>query len=278
MIMKNKYAKIVVIMSLAGLLITSCYKSFDPGSYAPAFTINGFTSSRDIKKANLVGYWAFEGSYIDSVSSKVATGVGTTFVNGFKGKAMQGAMSGYVISDITSAISNLHSFTISYWINTPLNTAGIVGTVNIARTDDFWGNLDMFYENGGTASSTVFKTHVNNNGNGAWIVDNITNPWNTWMNVTITYDQGTSTFVTYINGSVLSTNVNAGFGSVIFQNATKLIFGTVQFQTSPSLGTAGGSQGWASYLTGIMDEIRIYNAPLTAAEVNSLVVLQGKGK
>jgi len=276
--MKNKFSIIVAVVSIAGLLLASCYKEFDPKSYAAAFTINGFTSSRDIQKSSLVGYWAFEGSYMDSVSGKSATGVGTSFVNGFKGKAMQGAINGYVISDVTTAVANLHSFTISYWINTPLNSSGIVGTVNISRSDDFWGNLDMFYENGGTATSSVFKTHVNNNGNGAWVVDNFTNPWNTWMNVTLTYDQATSTFKTYINGSTISTNVNAGFGSVVFQNATKLIFGAVQFQTNPSLGTAGGSQGWASYLTGIMDEIKIYNVALSASEVNALVILQGKGK
>ena len=276
--MKNKYIILTVVISITGLLLTSCYNGFDPKSYAPAFTINGFTASRDIKKSNLVGYWAFEGSYIDSVTNTAATNVGTSFVNGFKGKAMQGANNAYVISTVSSAVANLHSFTISYWINTPQNTSGIVGTVNISRTDDFWGNLDMFYENGSTATSSVFKTHVNNYGNGAWVVNTINNPWGSWMNITVTYDQATSTFVTYVNGSSIGSMVQSGFGSVIFQNATKLIFGTVQFQTTPSLGTAGGSQGWASYLTGIMDEVRIYNAPLSAAEVNSLVVLQGKGK
>ncbi len=268
----------MILLAAVGVVFSSCYKKFDAGSYAPAFTISGYTSSSAIAPSNLVGYWAFEGSYVDSVSSIAATGVGTTFVNGFKGKAMQGADKGYVICDVPSAIANLHSFTISYWINTPLNTSGIVGTVNVSRTDDFWGNLDMFYENGGTATSTVFKSHINNNGNGAWVVNTINNPWNTWMNVTLTYDQATSTFTTYINGSSVGSTTQAGFGSLTFQNATKLIFGTVQFQTTPSLGTAGGSQGWASYLTGSMDEIRIYNKALSTTEIGALVVLQGKGK
>ena len=58
--MKNRYTIVAIVIS--GLLLASCYKEFDPKSYAPAFTINGFTSSRDIKKSNLVGYWAFENS------------------------------------------------------------------------------------------------------------------------------------------------------------------------------------------------------------------------
>jgi hypothetical protein len=276
--MKNTYFKVMLSVFVTGCILTSCYKEFNPKSYAPPFTISGFSSVKQIKPANLVGYWAFEGSYIDSVSKTVGTGVGTTFVNGFKGKAMQGALNAYVISDVTDAVASLHSFTVSYWINTPLNSAGIAGTVNISRTDDFWGNLDMFYENGGTATSSVFKTHINSNGVGSWAVTTINNPWNTWMNVTVTYDQTTSNTITYINGSSIGTYNQPNLGSLTFQNPTKLIFGTTQFQTTPSLGTAGGPQSWASFLTGVLDEVRIYNAVLTPTEINALVVLQGKGK
>jgi hypothetical protein len=51
----------------------------------------------------------------------------------------------------------------------------------------------------------------------------------------------------------------------------------VQFQTDPSIGCCG-KQDWASYLTGVIDEVRIYNVALTTEEINALVVLQGKGK
>jgi len=56
-----------------------------------------------------------------------------------------------------------------------------------------------------------------------------------------------------------------------------MVFGCVQFQTDPSL-TNHGPESWASWLTGSLDEVRIYNKALTAEEVNALVVLQGKGK
>jgi hypothetical protein len=276
--MKNTYLKWMMTVLVTGCILTSCYDEFDPKSYAPPFTINGFSSVKQIKASNLVGYWAFEGTYIDSVSKAVATGVGTTFVNGFKGKAMQGAIGGYVIGELSNEIANMHSFTVSYWINTPLNAAGIASTVNISRSDDFWGNLDMFYENGATATSSVFKTHVNSNGVGAWSVSTINNPWNTWMNVTVTYDEATSNIITYVNGAPIGTFNQPGFGPLTFQNATNIIFGTAQFQTTPPLGTAGGPQTWASFLTGILDEVRIYNAALTESEISSMVILQGKGK
>lgn len=276
--MKNKYLNWIGLAFAAGCLFTSCYKEFNPKSYAPPFTINGFTSVKAIKPGNLVGYWAFEGSYIDSVSKTVATGVGTSFVNGFEGQALKGALKGYVIGDVSNDIAKMHSFTVSYWINTPINAVGTVGTVCISRTDDFWGNLDMYYENGGTATSAIFKTHVNNNGISAVATARISKPWDTWMNVTVTYDETTSSITTYINGSSIGVFKQANFGPLTFQNATNIIFGTSQFQTTPGIGTAGGTQTWASYLTGMMDEVRIYNAVLTPLEISSMVVLQGKGK
>ncbi|HAH22932.1 MAG TPA: hypothetical protein DCL77_04085 [Prolixibacteraceae bacterium] len=276
--MKNKYWKLILLTFTAGYLLSSCYKEFDPKTYAPPFTINGFSSVSQIKHDNLVGYWAFEGSYIDSVSKTAATGVGTSFVNGFEGQAMKGALNGYVIGDVSNDIANMHSFTVSYWINTPINAVGTVGTVCISRTDDFWGNLDMYYENGGTAATAIFKTHVNNNGQSAVATARISKPWDTWMNVTVTYDETTSSIITYINGSSIGSFKQTNFGPLTFQNATNIIFGTSQFQTTPSLGTAGGPQTWASYLTGMMDEVRIYNTVLTPSEISTMVILQGKGK
>jgi len=71
----------------------------------------------------------------------------------------------------------------------------------------------------------------------------------------------------------------AGLGNASFvDGATKIIFGTLQFQTTPSLGTAGGSQGWAGYLTGQLDEVRVYDVALSASDLKALIILQGKGK
>jgi hypothetical protein len=121
--------------------------------------------------------------------------------------------------------------------------------------------------------------HFTNNGADAWLGNyNIANRWNTWMNIAVTYDQATSTFKVFIDGSKIATQVVAGYGAVNFTNANKIIFGTVHFQTTPSSTSATGSQPWASYLTGQLDEVRIYNRALTEAELNSLVKLEGRGK
>jgi len=259
--------------------LSSCYKKFDPKSYQPPFTINGYSSVSEIGAGSLAGYWAFDGSYIDSVSKTAATGVGTSFTGGFKGQALQGADKGYVISDIPNAIKNLSSFTIDYWIKTPQNTSGILAPIVISRNDQFWGALDMFYENGSTATSGNLKVHFNGQSEVWFTNGNVSNPWNTWINIALTYDAASSTFTLYQGGSAIATTQASGLGNLVFPaTATKIIFGTEQFQATPSLGTAGGAQPWAAYLTGQMDEMRIYNKALSASDIQALIVLQGKGK
>lgn len=271
--------KMVPLLLVCGTLLTSCYKKFDPKSYQPPFTINGYTSTAEIGQGSLVGYWAFDGGYVDSVSGTAATGVGTSFTGGFKGQALQGANNGYAISDLSNAIKNLKSFTIDFWVNTSQNTSGIVAPIVISRTDQFWGALDMFFENGSTATKANLKVHFNGQSE-VWFTNGfVTNPWNSWQNIALTYDAGTSTFTLLQGGNAVATQSAAGLGNLVFPaTATKIIFGTEQFQCSPSLGTAGGPQGWASYLTGLLDEVRIYSKALSASDIQALIVLQGKGK
>lgn len=280
MIMKKLFIERgVLLVIISSVLLTSCYKSFDPKSYQPAFTINGYTSVSEIGQGSLVAYWAFDGNYLDSVSNTAGTGVGTSFIAGFKGQALQGAASGYVISDLPNAVKNLHSFTIDYWINTAQNTNGIIAPIVISKDNDFWGSLDMFFENGSTATSGNLKVHFNGQSE-VWFTNGfVSNPWKSWQNIALTYDATSSIFTLYQGGSEVAHQAAAGLGNLAFSSAaTKIIFGTEQFQCSPSIGTAGGAQGWADYLQGQMDEVRVYNKALSASDIQALIVLQGKGK
>ncbi len=269
----------VLTLAVTCFLLSSCYKKFDPSSYQPALTIGGFTSTKEVASSNLVGYWAFDGSLIDSVTNTAGTNKGTTFTNGIKGRALQGATNSYVLFDPGNNIKNLQSFTLTTWVNSPQNSNGIVGLIDIANANSFWGNLTLFFENGSTASNAVLKVHVNNNGKDAWLGNyDLANAWNTWMNLAVTYDAASSTFKVFVNGSRIATKTEANFGALKFVDANKIVFGTVQFQTTPSLTSAATSQSWASYLTGALDEVRIYNKALSENEVNALVKLEGRGK
>ncbi len=275
-IFKNK----LLVAGLLGssLCLSSCYEKFDASSYAPAVSIGGFTSTTEISPSNLVGYWSFDNNYADAVSKTAGENTGTTFANGIKGASIVGSDNKYVVSNVSNAVQNLTSFTVTSWVNTKKNDKGIVGLLDIANPDSFWGNLTIFLENGATDTKGLLKIHVNNNGKDAWLGNyDLNNFWNTWTNIAVSYDETTSTFKVFVNGNKIATQVVAGFGALKFQKPTKMVFGTVQFQTSPSL-NGGEKQSWASYLNGQLDEVRIYNKALNENEVNALVKLEGRGK
>ncbi|HMU47907.1 MAG TPA: LamG domain-containing protein [Chitinophagaceae bacterium] len=279
--MKMKNKNIIVAASAlfaVSTIITSCTNKDGINGYAPPLTLGGYTSAKEIAPANLVAYWAFDNSLIDSVSGQSGTNTGTSFTAGVKKSAIQGGDNKYVLFNPGTTIQNLQSFTVTAWVNSPQNTDGIVGLVDLANTGAFWGNLTIFFENGGTATNGVLKVHVNNNGTDAWLGNyTVTNAWNRWIQVSVSYDAGTSTFKVYINGSKLATQTVAGYGPLHFQNATKMVFGTVQFQTTPSL-NGGTMQPWASFLKGQLDEVRIYNVALSESDVNFLNKLEARGK
>lgn len=288
--MKKKYLKGVFMVFVLGLLATACYNTFDSNSYKPKFTINGFSAADQIKPDNLVGYWAFDGSLIDSVSGTAGNNAGATFVNGFEGEALglDAASKSYVTFNPNSALTTgLGSFTISFWVDPTFVDSngdgaidGILGLVNLSNTTNFWGNIDWFVENGSNDDAAILKIHITNDTLDTWLVKNgYKGLFDGWTNHTLTYDASTSTFVYYINGSVVVPATTPPWtGPVNFTKSGPYVFGCVQFQTTPSLTSGSTSQPWASYLTGSLDEVRIYNTALTADEVNSLVVLQGKGK
>jgi hypothetical protein len=278
----------LAFIAIAGSTVLSCYEKFDPESYNPPFTISGFTSVDEIAPGNLVGYWSFDGTLADAVSNDEASNSGASFVNGFKGQALDFdvANKSYATFDPSTEITGMGSFTISFWVNPTFIDAdasgsidGIIGFVNLSKPDGFWGNIDWFIENGSNPSSAKIVAHITNSTGETWMnVSNDPGLFDAWSSHTLTYDEGTSTFKYYINGGLKTTATASGWtGPITFVNSGPLVFGTVQFQTDPSIGCCG-NQGWASYLTGSMDEIRIYDKALTAEEINAMVVLQGKGK
>jgi len=267
--------------------ISSCQKSFDPKTYAPSKplpTFGGYGNSKDIEPNNLVAYWPFSGSLTDSISQTAGVATGTSFGTGVKGQGLQGANNGYVISSVPANVKSLHSFTISTWVNMPKNTTGAIGVLGIAHSQNFWGNFDIFFDNGATDTSGVLKVHVFNNaastsGSDAWEGGYaVSNPWNKWINISVTYDDTKSTVNVYYNGALAGTNTAAGFAPLNWSGAQKMVFGTLQFQTNPSLTSATGSQGWAGYLLGATDQVRIYSEVLSASQISALYNLEKVGR
>jgi len=283
--MKNLVNKYTIVAILAGWALSSCIKKFDASSYAPPLNINGYTQSSQIATANLVAHWGFNGDLKDSVSGTAGTAAGSiSFGTGIQGKALDGGTGAYVLSAVPTAIQSLHSFSISTWVYmTASDSSAVYDMVGIANTQNFWSNLDIFFDGGGHATTDRLKIHVFNNGTSAtgvdaWLGDyTVNNPYG-WVNVTLTYDDTKSNFVVYYNGSSISNTTVAGFAPLNWTGVQQMVFGTFPFMTTPSLTSGATSQSWATYLPGALDEVRVYNRVLTSTEVASLVALQHRGK
>lgn len=278
MIMK-RYIALLIVPS-CWLLISSCYKKFDPHSYMPALSIGGYTSASEVGAGHLVAYWAFNGSLVDSVSGASGVGTNVSFASGLKGQALQiGSSDSYVVFPNTSRLAGLQSFTLTLWVNAQQNTTGTGGILSLSDTTNFWGNMDIFFENGSTSSYGLLKIHVYNNGTDAWLGNyQINNIWGVWTHIAITYDAASSTFKVFVNGSKIATQTVNNYGAIHFVDMGPLVFGTSQFNTTPSLTSATGSQPWASFLNGALDEVRIYDEALSETDVNALARLEGRGK
>jgi hypothetical protein len=277
--MKKITYKLVAVSALV-LGLSACQKKFDPSTYAPPLSIGGYTSTKEIAPSNLVAYYAFNGNALDSVSNTTGTATGVGYGAGIKGQALQGAINGYVLGTPASSISSLTSFTVTEWFKTPAPSNGIVGLFSLAKTDGFWGNIEVFVENGSTNEAGKLRIHVFNGVDDRTLeINNAVNLFDKWNSMAVTYNQANSTVSVYLNGSLLKSGTLDGLaGPLQLKNVGKFVFGTVQFQTTPSQTSSSGKQDWASFLTGQLDEVRVYNKALTIDEISALVKLEGRGK
>ena len=192
---------------------------------------------------------------------------------------------------------------------TPCQGKGAQGIFTVVNPTQFWGGLNVFLDNPDAANPNriLLKVDLENGRNGVvWHSQGITmfldNSLNTWVHIVISYNSTTGKLTFYTNGDP-SANVNrfpyapaegvigsaqlyaSDPGPADINNAPlygvfqmvgtngKIVFGTHQFDTNPPQNN-GGPQDWATSYAGLLDEFRIYNAPLTANEVKALYLLE----
>jgi hypothetical protein len=276
----NTYRTLTLSALAILFFLASCQKKFDPKSYAPDQSFGGYNTSNEIAPTDLVAHFSFEGNLTDSISNTTATNFGTSFSTGIKGQSLQVGLNNYAVFTPTPAIKALQNITISFWINTPTNAAGIQTPVSFVNPTQFWGNFDAYFD-GQTATDGFLKWHIYGSGGSTekfldqW---KITNIWGTWKHYVLTYDATSANFIFYVNGAQFATTNVPAFGSLNFANCPALVLGTIQFMTTPSETTNTGPQSWASYLLGNMDELRIYDKALAPADIKALYQLENLGR
>jgi hypothetical protein len=287
--LEYKIVKHAILFFAVSLAINGCQKMHRPeltelllDPPPPAYT-------------DLKSFWAFENNVTDQGENKLsATATNVTYVPGVTGQAAKIGPGGYILlkadkDTVTypngfkgipgDTLKNLGSFTLAFWMNGvgPVKD-GAQGLFSISNKNEFWGNLDLFLENLDNGSEAFLKVHMFNagvvSGNGEeWNEVKIPNALNKWTHIAITYDATGSKFTIYADGqpTAIKDKVLGGgnYGAVKYNNFNGMVLGTYQFQTTPTL-TNHGPEGWAKSFNGALDQFRLYDRSLSAAEITDL--------
>ncbi len=301
--MKNKFkitgAVMIAMMIMMGSMLTSCGNDdpIDDGKIDPG----------TIATSNLIAYFPFENDGKDQISSMTPSNTATTtstFVDGRRGKAFQGATdkkSGLIYTlPANSKLKTLKAFSFSVWVKQVPNTIATTDAPEQmvfqldGKGDWIWGNLFLLqHRNWPEGADEKARNYAEmdcyfwkddaeawkgQRGNG-WYVD-VTAPQ--WRHMICTYDNVTSKFNAYVNGvHVTAFDGTPYMGVDRFQRDGKdLPLGDLKFNSPEKFaigawsdrlaGTSLQDDVWASPFKGLIDELRIYDKALTAVEAKAL--------
>jgi hypothetical protein len=125
-------------------------------------------------------YMPFDGDYLELLTITPGSAGGSpTFVDGLLGKAVSlDAGSKEYVTFPGDTLAQTSEFSISFWINPDFVDSngdngidGILGLVNFSNVTGFWGNIDMFVENGANPGGATIKIHVTNDDSETWLTD-----------------------------------------------------------------------------------------------------------
>lgn len=297
--MKKIYRTAVFFSCAFALTLISCNEDLDSNEPIPYEPIGGFVNSDEIKPDNLIVKMSFEDNLNDSKGNITgSTANSITFEEGKKGKAYKGSASGYAaFSNVSNAVSGLTSVTTAMWIKTTQHTGGAQCLFMLPKTTDFWGNIFALIE-GTDQTSMQLKVHLQKDvtpsipWSGQWIdhagANRIQNMYGEWKHLVWTYNESTSKYSLYVNGSRVElpaslsdrlTNDTASGGVPLGALASSNVQGFILGGYQQHLGSPWGTpDGWMLNYTGLMDEFRMYNTALNDNEVKSLYLLEKQNR
>ena len=233
----------------------------------------------------------------------VAKGEGVTFaskegkadlVEGFIGKAYTNTSgdakeAGYLKYNLaaTNCIKSLKSFTFSAWVKRPALGSGAIFSVN-GGTSDWGSTMHFMFDNSGVgedgATYQQFNARIDSYKEGedgvmfqASCWPNVQGPEfakvDQWFHVARTYDATTGAWVVYVDGVQTHSGVHeygdpAGpFGDLDLNSET---MNALYIGGWAAIIDGVNNQDWMTYFNGSIDEVRMYNRALTAAEIGKL--------
>jgi hypothetical protein len=197
----------------------------------------------------LVHRYTLNGNTLDSVGTDNGKAVnGPTYVAGKVGEAMSfNGTNQYVDVPNTANLqfSKTQSFTLSAWVNLSSLPNHWTGIVTKSRSTSpwygIWLNPSHRWSFSGAASNTVSST---------------TATTGVWYLVTAVQNGTAGTRTLYVNGTAVAT-------------------GKAQAANGSGDLWIGGAQGESEYFPGVIDDVRIYNVALSAAQVGDVFTAGG---
>ena len=261
--------------------------------------IGGYVSSDSVASASLIAYFPFDGNSNDVKGGLTATVTGTpTYVSGIRGQAYQGATGAYAtVTPAASVPTSLGSYTVSFWYNLPAQpdtntTQGVFFYSGSTQKGELINEFESPANKNLAGDSVRIHPGFIDIGASAYqyfIPETFdTGAIANWVFFTVTYNGGTSTYITYQNG--IATGASTAFTggkyvtpNPLYTDGTATVgLGALKFTDPPGYYTIGSwpdglfgqSAATANYL-GKLDELRLYDKALTQQEVTGLY-LNGK--
>lgn len=205
---------------------------------------------------DMVSWWKGDGNANDSSDGNSGTLTnGATFTMGQIGQAfsLDGVNDYITIPDANNLTPPSNNITLSAWVNpTSLSGGGDIVTKYSSATGRSWL---IEYEADG---SIYFAVHQN--ASGTLSQSALTSPGiistGVWTHIVGVYDVNAQTIKIYKNGIQQTASINGTGISSIFDSTTPVNIGSIFF---------GGIQ--TGFLNGLIDDVRLYDRPLTSTEV-----------
>jgi N,N-dimethylformamidase beta subunit-like protein/uncharacterized protein DUF4082/concanavalin A-like lectin/glucanase superfamily protein/fibronectin type III domain protein/Big-like domain-containing protein/BACON domain-containing protein len=201
--------------------------------------------------SGLVGAWSFNeasGTTAGDASGNGNTGTIAGAAHTTAGKyggalSFDGASNWVTIPD-SSSLNLTTGMTLEAWVNpTVIGTAWRTVVLKEQQPSSLIYSLYAGNAHGKPATDVFTSADKQVNGSS-------NTPLNTWTHLAATYDR--STLRLYVNG---------------VQVASKAVTGTIKTTTDPL--RIGGNAVWGEYFAGLIDEVRVYNKALTAAQIQA---------
>ena len=262
---------------LFSAILTSCSKSSTPDVTLP--DIGGYSSSDSVASSNLVAYWNFDGNKKEIKSgTDASSSAHDTYTDGVKGQAIN-LDSGYVFYNSIPALNGMTAFSVSAWVRVRNNfdTLGNAFTsmiFQLSKPNSTFGNINLGLETGwkpASNDSLVVHGWYTDPSNG--LQDNRNDPFGNppvgvvldttgkWINVVMTVDNNNPvTFKIYANGQSIGAYENRGANVYTPMTPSSVIIGG-WLNNVP--GQPHTSDSWPHGFVGSIDQVRVYNKPLS---------------